>query len=166
MIDAETMKAVADRLGLENFDLLLIGDGSGTVWNKPCGWCCHAWVAGSPKVTEHRGGTSGGTNNFAELMPYVHALWSFHTQAFAGTNGWVPGLARIRVKIVSDSEVTVRCGNRIYARRANGCLWAAIEWFEANGYDFYWTHVPRNSNPANERADKVAGEVRKLFELS
>lgn len=66
----------------------------------------------------------------------------------------------MRVTLVSDSEVTVRCGNRVYARRANGCLWAAVEWFERSGYDLRWHHLPRNSDPWNGWLGEVAGMAR------
>lgn len=150
------MADIATQLGLPKFDLLLIGDGAGTLYYKPCGWCCHAFFPQTDEVLEHRGGTSGGTNNFAELMPYVHALWHYEA---AHASGLITD-----VEIVSDSEVTVKCGNKEYTRRANASLWSAIEWFEKNGYRLHWNWVRRNSNPANHRADAVAVETRKAME--
>lgn len=62
--------------------------------------------------------------------------------------------------VISDSEITVRCGNKQYQRRANGCLWAGIEWFESHAYVFQWHHVRRLSNAWNELMDAVAGHMR------
>jgi hypothetical protein len=64
--------------------------------------------------------------------------------------------------VVSDSEVTVRCGNGDYTRRANGCLWAGIEWFERRAYVFQWHHVRRLGNGWNALVDSIAGKARQL----
>lgn len=147
-------------LKLQDFDLLLIGDGSGMIATTPCGWCVTEYDRKTGQVHGHLGGANGGTNNYAELMPYVHALWAYHTRH--GGNSLVPVFAR--VLIVSDSEVTVRCGNKTYGRKANGALWSAIEWFENNGYEIRWHHVLRNSNAFSAFADRVAGATRKLID--
>lgn len=152
--DAAGLEVLASDLCLPDFDLLLVGDGSGTSYDRPAGWACLAYDRRKAKVTVHAGGATCGTNNFAELAPYVQALWHHHQD-----HGQAPR-APVRVQVVSDSELTVRCGNGRYARRANGCLWAAVSWFEENGYRLAWRHVPRNSNPWNALADRVAGEMR------
>jgi hypothetical protein len=64
-----------------------------------------------------------------------------------------------RAHVACDSELTVRCGNRQYARRANGALWAAIEWFERRGYRLRWHHVARDSSPWNRLADRARRTV-------
>jgi hypothetical protein len=109
------------------------------------------------KAVLHVGALSVGTTNYAELAPYVQALW-FHHQDHG------LALARpVHVQIVSDSEVTVRCGSGLYARRANGCLWAALRWFEDNGYALRWRHVPRNSNTWSAWADELASGARRAL---
>jgi ribonuclease HI len=154
------LEGLATELSLPAFDLLLVGDGSGTTLVKPSGWYCAAYERplGDGGVLEHFGGASGGTNNYAELLPYCFALWAYHVSKQGPTG--VKSVSPVRVVVVSDSEVTVRCGNGDYERRANACLWAQVQWFERNGYAFVWVHVPRNSNPVSERADAVAGSAR------
>lgn len=151
------IETLAGELELSNFDLLLVGDGSGTIYQQPGGWACTAYDRRSRRAWLHTGAVSGATNNFAELLPYVHALWYAHQELLP------VGPGPIQVQIVSDSELTVRCGNGCYQRRANACLWAAITWFEQNGYRLRWRHVPRNTNPWNRLADRVAGQVRKAL---
>lgn len=151
------LNAVAAELSLQDFDLLLIGDGSGTVFNKACGWACVSWNRLTEDIEMHNGSSSCGTNNFAELIPYVQALWHFD-QCFRQLA--LPG-QKAKIEIVSDSEVTVRCGNGIYARKGNACLWSAIEWFERSGiYNIHWNHVHRNTNRFSKRCDWLAGETR------
>lgn len=151
------MEGVAAKLSLSGFDLLVVADGSGTVAGRPYGWHYVAYEPAAGVVTEGAGGASGGTNNVAELAPFIHALGEYHAR---GGNG----AAARRVELVSDSEVTVRCGTRKYGRYANLPLWGAVDWFEAHGYSLGWTHVRRNSNPASERADAEGRAVRLLFE--
>jgi ribonuclease HI len=151
------LEALAEELALPAFDLLLLGDGSGTVYDEPAGWACAAYDRVKAQVTLHAGAVSCGTNNFAELAPYVQALWHHHQD-----HGQDPP-ASVRVIIVSDSELTVRCGNRRYTRKANGCLWAAVEWFEARGYRLAWRHLRRNSTGWHAWVDRVAGRARRLM---
>ena len=46
MLPAEagaSLEQLATHLGLDNFDLLLAADGSGTVYGHPAGWACVAY---------------------------------------------------------------------------------------------------------------------------
>lgn len=128
-----------------------MADGSGMTSDKPCGWACLHHERGRRPFWLY-GGTSHGTNNYAELEPFVHALWLFSSQH--------PGPRKVQVVCVSDSELTVRCGNRQYARNANLALWASIDHYERLGYSMRFVHVPRNSNPVNKRADALGRSVR------
>lgn len=149
--DLEVMEEFAAEMGVdEDVDLLLVGDGSGGTHRSPAGWGCMAYDRDLETVTIHAGALTAATVNFAELVPYVHALWHHH-QSHADRE-----VVHRRVAIVSDSQVTVRCGNREYRRKANGCLWASIEWFERRGYELEWIHVRRNSNEWSEFADWIA----------
>lgn len=148
------LEQLARDLHLPECDLLLVGDGSGSVYNLPAGWACTAYDVRKRQGVLHVGAVSGGTNNFAELAPYVQALWYHHQD-----HGQRPD-SPVEVVIVSDSELTVRCGNRQYSRNCNLCLWAGIDWFEENGYELTWRHVRRNTNAWNAWADSVAGRLR------
>jgi ribonuclease HI len=156
--DMASLEALAEELHLPDHDLLLLGDGSGSVYQQPAGWACVAYDRLKPQVIVHAGGFTCGTNNFAELAPYVQALWHHHQD-----HGQAPRVS-VEVVIVSDSELTVRCGNKQYSRNANGCLWAAIDWFETRDYKLYWQHVRRASNGWNVWADQAAAHVRAVME--
>ncbi len=155
----EVFESLAREVGVENFDLMLVGDGSGMTRLTPCGWCCHLYHRPSGRVRTHFGGASNGSNNFAELVPYLFSLATFHAAFAEAHPGDTPDF---RVLIVSDSELTVKCGNGEYARKANLALWAGMDWFTPqNGYQVTWWHVPRNSNPVSKRSDAIAGLARK-----
>ena len=152
------LEALAKELHLPDHELLLVGDGSGSVYDRPAGWACVAYDRPKQQTTVHAGALTCGTNNFAELAPYVQALWHHHQ------DHGQPTPANTRVALVSDSEVTVRCGNGEYDRNANLCLWAAVEWFKRCGYRLSWRHVRRASIDWNVWADEIAGFMRSLVE--
>ena len=155
---AESLEALAEELRLPDHDLLLVGSGSGSVYERPVGWACVAYDRLKPRVTVHAGALTCGTNNFAELVPYAQALWHHHQDHGQPTE------ANTEVAIVSDSEVMVRCGNREYGRNANACLWAAVEWFERCGYRLSWRHVRRASIDWHMWAGTIAGNLRSFVE--
>jgi hypothetical protein len=128
---------------LPEYDLFLIGDGSGTTIGNPGGWCCLSFADFSWNF--FAGYLNSSTNNFSELIPYIHALWAHENSH--------KDLKRINTVII--------CGNGIYQRSANRVLWAGINYFEEIGYIFNWIWVPRNSNELSALADKVAGGLRK-----
>lgn len=156
IITPADMDALATSLGYphSSYDLLLVADGSGSIAQWPCGWCCFAWYSGSDEVRQHSGCASYGTSNYAELEPFVQAMWWSHP---SGPH---------RVLCVSDSELTVKQGKgeyTVHPRNGNSALWAAIRWFAQFGHTFTWHHVRRNSNPVNTECDRVAGICRKLL---
>jgi ribonuclease HI len=150
------LEALAKSLGLPDFDLLLVADGSGNLADQPAGWACLAYDRRARSVVLHAGAGTCGTNNYAELMPFVQALWHHDTTHPAPR----PYTATV---LVSDSELTVRCGLGIYTPKANGCLWAAMNWFGHHGYDLHYHHVPRNSNAYHALMDRLAGQARQLI---
>lgn len=163
-LSSEQLEELVTELVLGDPDVVVMGDGSGSTAELPCGWFYTLFDRRSRWLTEEWGGVSGGTNNYAELSPYLHAMWVYHTRTFG--NGELRLKPNVSVAIVSDSEITVRCGNRQYERRANAGLWAQIEWYEAHGYRMYWHHVTRNSTPFHVKADRLANVARrKLTEM-
>jgi ribonuclease HI len=139
-------------------NLVIVADGSGTVAKSACGWAATLYWPDTKAFHRITGGSSVGTNNLAELQPFLHALWyAKHIDCKGHT---------IRVLCISDSEVTVKCGSGEFARTANGALWAQVEWYESQGIQLYWHWVPRNSNEYNKWADEKAGEVRRMLLLS
>lgn len=151
------------KLDRSDVDLLLVGDGSGTTHEKPCGWAC---VCFEPKTEEfrlERGGSSSGTNNLAELTPYVHCLWNYQVRLEKEEP-----LYRVckKVVIVSDSEWVVKCALGLYSKNALLHLWEGLKVQKKITW-VRWFHRPRMSNPMLRWADAEAGKIRKMFvELS
>lgn len=149
------VEGVISKLGLPDADLYLFGDGSGTTLDKPCGFACIAYSKAIflGRIRVYTGRLSHGTNNVAELMPYYHALYC--DAADCG----VYHINRSTI-IVSDSELTVKQGQKVYGRYANSHLWRAIDSFVECGYSIKWHHVLRNTNPLNALCDKISKQER------
>lgn len=141
-------------LSVGKHNLFLVGDGSGTILQNCAGWACIAFDLDKTEVTTLYGSLSCGTNNVAELIPYIQGLYFYESRRNP------LAIPKPAVVIVSDSEVTVKCGNDARRRRSNLAWWAAIEYFERSGYTFTWKHVPRNSNLLSKRCDWIAGLAR------
>lgn len=145
-------------LRFEAFDLFLIGDGSGMVGAAPCGWAVWSFHhdEGMKQITERfdSGGCTTGTNNYAELAPYLQMLWYYDSTV----------RSKKRILIVSDSKITVDCGNGTNDRMSNLSLWASVDCLVRQGNCITWKHIPRSSHRFNVEADKSSREVRNLFE--
>lgn len=148
------IEKLTSSLDLPDYDVLLIGDGSGTVAQKCSAWAC--WYC-KPNETPvlHTGTFSLGTNNFAELIPYVSVLWLDAYQK--------PATPRT-VVIVSDSELTVRQGTGEYSKNTSQILWDWIDRMRSIGYHIIWKHVKRNTNPFSAICDREAGNLRREIE--
>lgn len=136
-------------------DLLLIGDGSGTSLSKVASWFVYGFDSIAGTQQWWAGAVSSGTNNYAELYPYIHALWDYGSRLDHGDK------TIKQIRIVSDSQITVRCGTGEYARSSNLPYWAAIEQLENSGMEIDWRHIPRSSIVFNQLADLYARELRK-----
>lgn len=133
-------------------DFLLIGDGSGSKVEQPSASFVTILNNNFEVVNQILSYTSIGTNNFAELHPYVLALYYI---------GCDPTNTNKKIVIISDSEITVQCGNKQYERKANLFLWRSIEHYE-NIFDIKWIWQPRNSNYYLEKADTESKRFRKI----
>lgn len=142
-------------LSIQEYEVLLVSDGSGTVATRASAWCCVRHQKSDNLIDIHYGSANLGTNNFAELVPIVNTLW---------LDSYEKHKLPRKIVVVSDSELTVKCGNREYARNFNLMFWKSLDYLESIGYTIHWKHVPRNSNPLNSLCDKMAGSLRREIE--
>lgn len=146
-----------------DWDLILIGDGSGLSATDPCGWA----VVLIDRVTGIRrmlmGGQSMGTVTVAELMPYIAALDHFHL-AMRGQQHLKPGQPYdLTVHIFTDSQHTAKAGAGKHSRAKHGGLWAAMTYFERQGYRLRWHWLEDGrENPflLHKLMDEMSAEAR------
>lgn len=141
---------------MDDFDLIIVCDGAGSSKETSSGWA--SFLQYPDKEVCLRSANSFGTNNWAELSPIVASLYyDYENYESSGQK------VKRKVKILSDSMVTVNCGNKEWKRKANLCLWASIDFFESVGYTLVFNHLPRNSTEIHARADELAKESRWVY---
>lgn len=157
-----TPDEVAAASGITTWDVLMIGDGSGTTWHHSVGWA--VVVADSDLTTTDllTGGSNTGTINAVELLPYLYGLRYHYYRLYGGK------LQRpLDVHILSDSELTVNVGSGRYAGKKNADLWSLVDFWKTQGYNIHWHYTPAHVEgelEVHRFVDQVAFETRQAME--
>jgi len=161
--ERELLSDVIQKIGNPPWDLLLVGDGSGTGWNQACGWACTLIEKQSNLRRFFYGGMDSGSINLAEVMPYLQGLTWY--DANVGKER-LQKLDYLRVVVLTDSQVTAHWGNQAMGsvdasvpRKQLG-FYAAMRELRRVGYHctFHW--APRMTTDLNWVADLMAGLTR------
>lgn len=163
--DVELLQALLNRLQIQDnsWDLLLVGDGSGTGWLNGCGWA----AALVDKLTRGRrlffGGMNAGSVNLAEMLPYLQALTWFHATHGASR---LKQCGTLLVHILTDSQVIANEGTKAAnlseeLPRSRIALWAAMREFRRLGYRLTYHWTPRSSYDLNLVADLISSLCRR-----
>jgi ribonuclease HI len=151
-------------LNINAWDVLLIGDGSGSGWDIGIGWSCVIIDRNTGTRKLVHGGGSTGTVNIAELMAYVHAMLWYSTHIGKDLRKQYPRKI-LDVHVITDSRVIVTQGEKVGERNADGianrALWASISDIARQGYKFHWHWIERLTNELNWAADQMAGSARR-----
>jgi len=160
MIGEKDFLSLGEQLNtlVPEFDLVIVADGSGTTASEPCGFRAYTYWPAVQTVKTFTGAASHGSNNYAELAPFLLVLT--YAQSLLDNTFPAPRTQH-NVLCVSDSELTVKCASNVYKPSKNMAMWEQLRWYEKNGFNFLWQHVPRNSNPINLACDEFAGKVRR-----
>jgi ribonuclease HI len=156
---AETFEAMLERLGIEEWDLVLVGDGSGSNWKRECGWGCVAFEANTLTRRVFYGAMNLGTVNVGEMMAYLQPLtWYLSRNQDEGKNK----ASRSRViHIITDSEyVKTRGENGNVGSKRNHIMWSVLDLIKRQGYVMHWHHVPRDTVALNMYADLLSKAAR------
>lgn len=156
--------SLLNELNIKSWDVLLVGDGSGSGWDIGIGWSCVVIDKHTKSRKLIHGGGSTGTVNIAELMAYVHAMLWYSSHIGKGVRKDYPKKL-IDVHVITDSKVVANQGGRVALRKmdgiANRALWASISDIARQGYKFHWHWVERLTSELNWAADQMAGSARK-----
>lgn len=154
------------KAGITEWDLLIVGDGSGTGWGDACGWASVLIDRRTRNRKLFYGAMNLGSVNLAEMMPYYQALAWFHNNH---------GKARLKerspllVHVITDSQVTALHGNRITNKHeglpkvAHRALWAGVQEFIALGYRLEFRWARRDTSGLNNLCDLIAGLSRRAI---
>ncbi len=150
---------ILDKLNIIQWDYLLVGDGSGSGWNGPCGWASTMIHRASGDVTRWWGCTNQGSVNLAEAMAYLQPLCALAAlRVDAGDTG------TRYVHIVTDSKYCAETGDRGHGSLAskNAAIWSAFDVLMRGGLILNWHWVSRMQLSLNVLADSLASKARRL----
>ena len=150
-ISPETFKKLP--FNLDDYDYVVVGDGSGSTIETSATFGCFCLDVARESIIEIEGYVSKGTVNQSEIAPILSLLNYLESSKIAPP---------LKILVISDSEVTVNCGNKKWQINHNKVLWGCIEYYRLIGFsiDFKW--LPRNSNDLMKLADKRSKEIRIL----
>lgn len=166
-LDKETLEELLSRLNIKNWDVLLIGDGSGSNWSKEAGWASVSIERVTMERLVHCGAVNRGTVNLAEMMAYIQPLdWLSGREADRRKKKQTP-IRAYQVHIITDSDYCRRTGNgadRMMLKNAG--LWAVFDVYARHGFVLNWHHVYGHTEgkecALNQYCDKLSKLARKL----
>ena len=162
--DCESLQALLKRLGIGEWDWLLVGDGSASNWKHACGWGSISINKETLKRRVWFGVMNFGTVNIAEMMAYLQPLDWYATEE-ARIRKKTKGRRRIRrVHIVTDSEYCremAQLGDQ--SPRHHGAMWRMFEDFQRKGILLHWHWRERDDVELNRYADSLSKAVRILL---
>lgn len=152
----ETLQDLLQLLQIRSndWDYLIVGDGSGVGWKMGCGWFSTLIRNRPDRRWTFRGGMDPGTVSLAEIMAFMQPVLYLASQTKA---------TRFRrIHIVSDSEYVVRIGNRQQQPKSHLVFWNQLSLLHSLGMEtrFHW--IPRDTIALNKLADHLAGQCRKV----
>ena len=157
------MESLLERLQIkpDEWDWLLIGDGSGSNWNTSAGWGVISVCRRTGNREAWWGGMSKGTVNLAEMLAYIQPLsW------IAAERKRLKQKSFIRVHIITDSQYCQGQGDKGQAAlspKANGALWRIFDDFERRGIILTWHWLEREACELNLLADAISKQARQQY---
>lgn len=162
-VEADSVEKLLEQYGItpQKWDYIIIGDGSGTVWQQALGWGSFLIDKQAKSVEPFSGAMSNGTNNVAELMQVLHPL-----MFLANNVNFENKPEGIVVHVISDSEYVVnglKQTNPIWVSqlKLNRELWMAIHMTRRKGIEIVGHHMPRDTQAFNRMAHDLANAARK-----
>jgi hypothetical protein len=152
------IRHLAAELGISDWDVILVGDGSGSGWTVPTGWCCVLIDRVAKRRQKFYGGMNFGTSVMAELIPYVQALSYYHERR---SRLGEAGPCRVHIitdalPIATDGQALLRGGKSLLDLKSNQPFWGALAAFGQLGYRIAFHHLPRSTTVLNLYADDLS----------
>lgn len=166
----------------DDWDALLVGDGSGTDWKNTCGFSAVLIDHYGNYRAPFHGSLNTGTNQLAELMPYLHAMtWYASGPGKARLEDrlskWKPNPNHpihpysdperppgVKIHIITDNKNLANQGNYLAQRKAYSWIWKAFDELTSMGYQFKWHWLPRMKLGLNRFVDCMSGKCRLAME--
>jgi ribonuclease HI len=152
-------------LRIAHWDFLIVGDGSGSNWERGVGWAS----VSIERVTGERlvwaGATNRGTVNLAEMMAYMQPLTFFASREEDRRQDGLVKRRAYNVHIITDSQYCRDTGaSRAGGQAKNGGLWSAFTAFQRQGFVLHWHWIRRATCGLNEYCDDLGRLARIVLE--
>lgn len=160
-LNTADLDMVLAAVGITHWDLLLVGDGSGSGWDGVCGWSAIICDRDQGLRKQICGAWNPGTGHIGELMPYLHALqWYMEGPGHNKLATCIKAGRYVDVRILTDAKLLADQGNRVSGRKACRPLWAAFDYIAGMGYNLHWHWMGRNRTALNRLADLLSRDCR------
>lgn len=155
-------QALIRHLQIQQCDLLLVGDGSGSKWGQAIGWACTAhWLdRGKWASKVFHGASNNGTVNIAELLAYLVPLAWYVAYTAQRRQQGLDEFRCHRIHIVTDSAYAANTGNTHELYKKNIALWSAFDFYHRLGYRVTWHHLGRELSTLNSAVDDISRKAR------
>ncbi len=154
-----SIEQILDYFKVVSWDLLLVGDGSGTKWNSGIGigWGCISIEKLSFQRVLWYGAANNGTVNIAEAMAYMMPLLYYVGQ-------WKTTTQPRNVHIVTDSSYVAASGpkSNLPGQELNS-VWDVYRQFARHGVKLHWHWLRRDSIDLNKVVDELSRQSRVLL---
>lgn len=163
--DQRTLHELLAAFKITRWDLLLVGDGSGTLATKPGGWATVA--VARDNLWDRRlywGAANRASSNFCELMAYVAPLNDYvneHGRSRARMDGTLPFR---HVHILTDSEYCAKSGNGTAHGSKHAFLLGGYRSLKREGILLTWHWCGRDKVALNRFVDDLSRQARLLAE--
>ena len=164
----ESLEQMLERLQIEDWDLVLVGDGSGSNYERQCGW---ASISIEHQTFERQywyGAMNYGTVNLAEMLAYLQPLSWYAAREDERRRESRKNKQNYKsfrnVHIITDSKYCKQQGESDnLSPKKNGGFWRIFDTFTRHGIILHWHWIPRESVELNILVDQVAKETRLLL---
>jgi len=154
------ISALLAGIQVKEWDLLLMGDGSGSGHACPGGWACFPVANDKGNhvfLDPVFGAVSHGSINLMEVMPYWHFLHQ-HYYYMGGAETCLE--KKIQVHVITDSQWAATAMSGRGKITVNRDMMALFAIFRDWGYQIHWHHVSRETIELQSMADRLAAQVR------
>ena len=142
------------KIKLSEIDYLIVGDGSGTTWEKGIGWASTVINCRTFQREPIYGYSNHGTNIVAEMKAYTEALEWLVSQKLPYREGGT------RVMCLTDCEHIADSWTRQQITKKNRERWELLRSYQRRGLLIRIKWIPRAIWDLNAFADQLAGNCR------
>lgn len=156
-----SINELVEGLKIVAWDIILIGDGSGSGWGREVGWASVSLEKTANERLVWVGAANRGTVNFAEIMAYLHPLTYFAAKADEKRKAAGGRTIAYNVHVVTDSQYCRDTGRTRSAMTSkNTGLWACLSALGRQGLVLHWHWLRRDTNAENVFCDKLSRLAR------